>query len=210
MRSADLATAIRVALAFVIGYLIIIQASAILVVLLILLIVVLDNVDGYLARSGRPSLLGYLSYSGKEARGIEVPKDKDAKKAPKYGSGLDIAGDRITEYVFWIVFAYLRVIPLFVVFIFITRNSVSDALTLSAGKSFSKMRTKFGRVASSHASRGLYMASKTLAFIYLSLVYIAGWPAWIGYALTAIVVAGSLIRGSAEIYEALLALGALG
>ena len=77
------------------------------------------------------------------------------------------------------------------------------ALTMSAGKSFSKMKTKFGRVASSRASRGLYMTTKTLAFIYLSLVYISGWPAWIGYALTAIVVTYSLVRGAAEIYEAL-------
>lgn len=204
MRSADIATAVRVALAFVIGYLIITRANAIVVVLLILLIVVLDNVDGYLARSSRPSLLGYLSYSSKEVRGIKAPKDKDAPKVPKYGSGLDIAGDRITEYTFWIIFAYVHVVPLFVVFIFLTRNSVSDALTLSAGKSFSKMKTAFGRVASSPTSRGLYMTSKTLAFIYLSLVYISGWPMWIGYALTAIVVTYSLARGAAEIYEALL------
>ncbi len=203
MRSADLATALRVALAFVIGYLIIVKASALLVIFLILFIVALDNVDGYLARSSAPSLRGYLSYSGKEVRGIRAPKDRKASKPPRYGAALDIAGDRITEYTFWIIFAYLGVIPLFVVFIFLTRNSLSDALTMSAGKSFSKMKTKFGRVASSRASRGLYMTTKTLAFIYLSLVYISGWPAWIGYALTAIVVTYSLVRGAAEIYEAL-------
>lgn len=66
------------------------------------------------------------------------------------------------------------------------------------------MHTSFGRIASSHISRGLYAVLKTGNFIYLSLVVVAGWPIIYAYGLTAIVVAYSLARGAAEIYESLL------
>ncbi|VVB76736.1 Uncharacterised protein [uncultured archaeon] len=203
MRSADIVTAIRVALVFVIGYMIIAKLSAALIVLLFVITFVMDNLDGYLATSRRPSIANFASYINKEARGTETRKDRNALKPPKYGAALDIAGDRITEYVFWIIFTWLNVIPIYVVFIILTRNSLADALTSSKGKTFSKMKSSFGRIASSHISRGLYGAIKALNFIYLSLVFVAGWPIWIGYVLTAVVVAYSLLRGAAEISEAL-------
>jgi phosphatidylglycerophosphate synthase len=212
MRSADAVTAIRIALVFVIAYLIInfgavnpllqYPLDAEIVVLLMLVMFGLDNLDGYFATRKNPSLGDFVSYLGKEIRGKEQSKSKSALKPPAYGAALDIAGDRITEYTFWIVFTYLQIIPIYVVLIIMTRNCLADALTLSKGKTFSKMRSAFGRVASSHMSRALYQVVKASTIIYLSLVYLAGWPLWIGDALVVVAVAYSLLRGAAEIYEA--------
>ncbi len=202
MRSADVVTAVRVALVFVIAYLIILRLSAALVVALLLVMFGMDNLDGYFATSRKPSVADFLSYTRNEIRGRENSRSRSAKKAPGYGAALDIAGDRITEYTFWILFTWLYLIPLYVVLIIMTRNCLADALTLSAGKTFSKMKTAFGRVASSHKSRALYQVVKSSAIVYLALVYLAGWPLWVGYVLVAAAVAFSLVRGAAEIYEA--------
>lgn len=202
MRSADAITAVRIALVFVIAYLIILKASAVLVVVLFLVMFGMDNLDGYFATSRNPSLSDFASYIGSEIRGRERSRSKKAPKPPAYGAALDIAGDRITEYTFWILFTWLYLIPLYVVLIIMTRNCLADALTLSKGKTFSKMHSAFGRVASSHKSRALYQVVKSAAIIYLALVYLAAWPAWIGYVLVAVAVAYSLLRGAAEIYEA--------
>jgi phosphatidylglycerophosphate synthase len=202
MRSADIVTAVRIALVFAIAYLIILKFSAVLVVLLFLVMFGMDNLDGYFAASRSPSLSDFASYLGDELRGRERSSSKASAKPPKYGAALDIAGDRITEYTFWILFTWLYLIPLYVVLIIMTRNCLADALTLSKGKTFSKMKSAFGRVASSHKSRALYQVVKSSAIIYLALVYLAGWPAWIGYVLVAAAVVFSLIRGAAEIYEA--------
>lgn len=202
MRSADVVTAVRIALVFVIAYLIIVRLNAIIVVLLFLVMFGMDNLDGYFATSRNPSVTDFLAYTRNEIRGKENSRSKKALKPPKYGAALDIAGDRITEYTFWILFTWLYLIPLYVVLIIMTRNCLADALTLSEGKTFSKMRTAFGRVASSHKSRALYQVVKSSAIIYLALVYLADWPLWIGYALVAVAVSYSLLRGAAEIYEA--------
>jgi phosphatidylglycerophosphate synthase len=202
MRSADIVTAVRLALVFIIAYFIIIHIDAALVVLLLLVMFGLDNLDGYFAVSRNPSMADFLSYTKRELKGKENSKSKSAKRPPKYGAALDIAGDRITEYTFWILFTWLYIIPLYVVLIIMTRNCLADALTLSKGKTFSKMHSAFGRVASSHKSRASYQVVKSSAIIYLTLVYLAAWPIWIGYALVAAAVAFSLLRGAAEIYEA--------
>jgi len=202
MRGADLVTTIRVALVFVIAYMIIIKLSALLIVPLMLIMFALDNLDGYLATSNAPSISNFLSYTRNELKGREMSRSKSSKKPPKYGAALDIAGDRITEYTFWIVFTWLQILPVYVVLIIMTRNSIADALTLTKGKTFSKMKSSFGRVAASHASRATYQVVKASAIVYLSLVYVAGWPIWIGYLLTAAAVIYSLFRGAAEIYEA--------
>jgi len=202
MRSADIVTAVRVALVFVIAYFIILRLSAVLVVLLFLVMFGMDNLDGYFATSGKPSVADFVSYLGREIRGRERSRSKGAMKPPKYGAALDIAGDRITEYTFWILFTWLYLIPLYVILIIMTRNCLADALTLSKGKTFSKMHSAFGRIASSHKSRALYQVVKSSAIIYMALVYLAAWPLWAGYALVAAAVAYSLLRGAAEIYEA--------
>ena len=88
--------------------------------------------------------------------------------------------------------------------IIFVRNTLADFLAMRKGKTFAKMHSGFGRIASSHFSRGAYAVLKAVNFGYLALVFVAGWPIEIGYALTVIVIIFSLIRGAAEIYEALL------
>jgi CDP-diacylglycerol--glycerol-3-phosphate 3-phosphatidyltransferase len=180
MRSADAVTLFRVFLVFVIAYLISVKSNAALVVFLIIFMFALDGIDGYLAK-----------------------RESKRAKPTSYGAYIDIAGDRVIEYVFWILFSYLSIIPLFVVFLIVLRNSFADAMMASKKRTFSKMRTKFGRIASSHFSRGAYAVLKAADFIYLSLVFISNFPIGIGYALTGVVVAFSLVRGAVEIYDSL-------
>lgn len=199
MRSADAVTVGRVLLVFVIGYLIYLKFSAIATILLIIVAFLLDEVDGYLALGKHENIIKYILT---EAKGKHVYSEEDVAKLPKYGSALDIAGDRITEYTFWIVFTYLHVVPLFILFIVIIRNSLSDAFTAASKKTFHNMHTRFGKIAYSHLARGAVGASKAVVFSYLALVYIFHWPASIGYVLVAYLITFFLLRGAAEIYEA--------
>ncbi len=199
MRSADAVTIFRVLLVFAIAYLIYLKFDAAIVVALILVAFLLDEVDGYLALGHKTNFLKYLAV---EARGKHVYSKDDVSKLPKYGSALDIAGDRITEYTFWILFTYLDVVPLFILFIVVIRNSLSDAFTHVSGKTFHNMNSGFGKIAYSHLARGAIGASKAVTFAYLALVYISHWPVSIGYVLVAYVITFFLLRGAAEIYEA--------
>ena len=90
----------------------------------------------------------------------------------KVGSVLDIAGDRMVENVWWILFAWLRLVPLWVPVIVLSRGFITDAIrstALSMGHTaFGKetmMRSRIGfALVASRASRGLYCAAKVLAF----------------------------------------------
>ncbi len=201
MRSADAITLFRIGLVFPVLYLIYLKFNPFAVVALILFTFLLDEVDGYLALGRHENFLKYIIAEGK---GKHVYAPADVAKLPKYGSALDIAGDRITEFSFWILFTYLRIIPLFVLFIVVIRDALSDAFTHTSGKTFHNMHSKFGKIAYSHLARGAIGASKAVTFCYLALMYIANWPAWIGYILVAYVITFFLLRGAAEIYEAVL------
>jgi hypothetical protein len=106
--------------------------------------------------------------------------------------------------VLWLLFVYVAIVPSYVFAIIFTRNTIADFLVLRKRKTFSKMHSRFGLIASSHVSRGAYAALKAVNFAYLSLVFVAGWPVGIAYLLTGATVVFSLARGAAEIYEALL------
>ena len=90
----------------------------------------------------------------------------------KVGGLLDIAGDRIVENVWWITFAWLRLIPLWVPVVVLSRGFLTDALrsyALSKGHTaFGKetmMRSRIGYLlVASRLSRGTYGAAKVLAF----------------------------------------------
>ena len=90
----------------------------------------------------------------------------------KVGGVLDIAGDRIVENVWWILFAWLRLVPLWVPVIVLSRGFVTDAIrstALSMGHTaFGKgtmMRSRIGHaLVASRTSRGLYCGIKVLAF----------------------------------------------
>ena len=103
----------------------------------------------------------------------------------------------------WVTFAFLGIVPLFVLFIIIIRHSFADALLGARGTS-SKMHSKLARsLYASNASRAGIQITKFVTFSYLVLVYVLRYPLWLGYALIGILTAYILIRGMAEIYEAL-------
>ncbi|MDE1846169.1 MAG: CDP-alcohol phosphatidyltransferase family protein [Candidatus Micrarchaeota archaeon] len=179
MRSADAVTLFRTALMFVIVYMILVKFDPLSTIVLIAIMFILDAVDGIFAR-----------------RDLKKYKTKS-----KYGPRLDVASDRAIEYIFWITYVYLAIVPLFVLFIIVLRHSFVDALMGTKGTS-SKLKTKFARVIyASSIFRGGINVVKAITFSYLALVYIANWPINIGYALTGILVIYILIRGAAEVWE---------
>ena len=152
--SANLITLIRLVLVFVAVALFNVNfyANAAMFALIIL-IIVLDWADGYVARK----------------KGI----------ASDFGALFDIAGDRIVENVLWIYFAVVRLIPIWVPVIVLTRGFITDMLR---GMAFAaKGKTPFGEktmmksgwaraLVSSRYSRGVYAFSKVIAFCYLAAV----------------------------------------
>ncbi|MDE1855452.1 MAG: CDP-alcohol phosphatidyltransferase family protein [Candidatus Micrarchaeota archaeon] len=183
MRSADMVSLFRLVVLALVIYLVLVKYSATVVIPLIVFLFLLDWVDGYLAA-------------------------QDEKAPPRYGAYLDIAIDRIIEYAFWLLFTLLSILPWFVIAIVFARNTVADYLVTRKGMTFSSMKSGFGRIASSHIIRGAYAVLKAVNFAYLALIVVlglppSGWPILVAYGLTTVVVAFSLIRGAAEIHEAL-------
>ena len=131
MRSADATTIFRSGLALLIAYMILARFSIAAVVILMAIMFALDGADGYMAvreeSRGKVSLTTYLmaAVGNKDAKKqVAFFKEKISKSSP-HGPRMDIAGDRIVEYVFWILFTYLRVLPLFVVIVVVIRHSFS-------------------------------------------------------------------------------------
>jgi phosphatidylglycerophosphate synthase len=209
MRSADLATIIRIALIVFVVYLILIKVNAAIPILLLALAFVLDGVDGYLAlreaSRGKVTLAMYVDYSlGGKANAVKIKSLKQGiGKTAKHGPRFDFAGDRIMEYSMWVVFSFLAIVPVFVVIIVIIRHSIADALMAAKGTA-SKMKTAIARaLTSSSFARGSKNVLKFVTFSYLILVHSAGYPIMPGYVLVAILVAYILASGAAEIYESL-------
>jgi phosphatidylglycerophosphate synthase len=209
MRSADLATFIRVGIILLVAYLVLIGFNPFVSVGLFAIALILDGADGYMAvleaSNGKLTLGKYiqgLTGNAKLKAAIKEAKLKAGKIAP-YGARLDIIGDRITEYTFWILFTYLHVIPLFVFLIVIIRNCSADGLMGLKGTS-AKMKTAFARIMYASApSRAAANVLKFLTFGYLMLEYVGGYPVIIGQALVAILVIFMVVRGASEIYESL-------
>ncbi|BCS90622.1 MAG: hypothetical protein ARM1_0079 [Candidatus Micrarchaeota archaeon] len=208
MRSADIATVIRVVLVVAAAYLILYHLNGYILILLLALIFYLDNLDGYLAiRELDGSITPYKYYikalNDKELKNkIYKIKEKVAERY-KYGGRIDIAGDRFVEYTLFILFTYLHILPLFVFLIVILRNSFTDALLASKGTS-SKMKTKIAKILfKSNLSRLLSGLLKFILFAYLILVYEYNYNIIVGYVLVAAFLIFFLIRGLAEIIEAL-------
>lgn len=174
-----MATLFRTALMLLIVYLILIKFDPLWTIIIIAIMFILDAVDGMLAKYD-----------------LKKYKTKSA-----YGPRLDVASDRAIEYIFWITYVYLSIVPLFVLFIVVLRHSFVDAFMGAKGTS-SKLKTKFARIVyASNLFRGGINVVKAITFSYLALVYIANWPINIGYALTALLVVYILVRGAAEIWE---------
>lgn len=93
------------------------------------------------------------------------------------GSLIDTLGDRITENVLLIFFAYKQLIPLVIPLIFISRSFVSDFIRVLALKkgisTFAINKSKFGYyVVASKTSRITYLVLKFLVFLLGAIVII--------------------------------------
>ncbi|MDP2940826.1 MAG: CDP-alcohol phosphatidyltransferase family protein [Candidatus Omnitrophota bacterium] len=116
---------------------------------LLMLAAILDGVDGYFARR-------YRSYN-------------------KFGGIIDTLGDRITENILLIFFAYKQLIPLWIPLIVVARSFVSDFIRLicfrSGAGTFDINRSKWGFIlVASKPSRFLYLAFKIYVFLLGSIV----------------------------------------
>ncbi len=208
MRSADAITLLRVLIIIAAAYLIVAKFNPIAIVLSIAVAMALDAVDGYFAvrqsSSGRVGFGMYLgALSGNHAAAAKVRQFRaKASRESRFGPRIDVAGDRAVEYILWITYTYVGILPLFVIFLVVLRHSFADAVMAAKGTS-SKMKTRFARIVySSNVGRAGINVVKFLAFAYLALMYVWGYPAIIGYMLVTILLAYILLRGAAEIYEA--------
>ena len=119
-------------------------------VLLLFIIFNLDSLDGWVARKrGETSLLG---------------------------SVLDIATDRTLEYVLWVVYAHLGLIPVIVPIIVLIRGTTVDAVRsvgMQTGKSaFDQVQSPINRfLVGSRFMRAFYGLAKGAAATFLSLAY---------------------------------------
>ena len=170
-------------------------------VVLTLIVFIGDAVDGIVAR----------------ARG----------EANELGAVVDIAGDRIAENVYWVVFAQIGLISVWFPIVQITRSFAVDAvrsLALAQGKTAfgekTMMQSRLGLwLAASRFNRAVYGAAKVVTFVWLLLqmaftVQIARDPSWaanygdalpvvqgIGIALAVFTILYSLLRGAVVLWD---------
>ena len=90
---------------------------------------------------------------------------------------LDILGDRVVENIYWIVFAVLGWVPVWIPLIVVTRGILTDgvrSIALEQGYTAfgatTMMKTKLGHfLVASNFSRGTYAVTKALAFALMIL-----------------------------------------
>lgn len=146
-------TILRMIIAFIAICLLFYQTPASYITAFILTIIAIwfDGLDGFVAR-----LLNESS---------------------KFGAVLDILGDRVVENIYWIVFAVLGWIPVWIPLIVVTRGILTDgvrSIALEQGYtafgSSTMMKTKIGHfLVASNFSRGAYAVTKALAFALMIL-----------------------------------------
>lgn len=144
-----------------------------------------------------------------------------------FGAVVDIAGDRIVENAYWVVFAHLGLVSVWFPLLQIARSFTVDAvrsLALAEGKTAfgekTMMQSKFGTwLAASRFHRGLYGAAKVVTFLWFLLqmaltVQVAKYPEWarnfgnalnimevIGIVLAVFTILYSLLRGAVVIWD---------
>ncbi len=116
---------------------------------LTIFVIALDGLDGYVARK--------------------------RNECTKLGSVLDILGDRIVENAYWVAFAVLGWVGLWVPLVVLTRGIITDGLrsiALAEGYTAfgetSMIKNKIGNfITASRFSRGAYGGAKALAFVLM-------------------------------------------
>lgn len=150
---ANLITMIRVLLSFIVVALLLCntEGSFIGAFWLTAIVIWFDGLDGYVARK--------------------------FNEASKFGAMLDILCDRIVECIYWIVFASLGWISLWIPIIVVTRGLITDGLRslameqgYTAFGSSTMMQSKIGKfIVASNFCRFTYAVTKALAFAFLIL-----------------------------------------
>lgn len=149
---------LRIILSFVAVAMLFYKTDMVYVSAFILTIVVIwmDGLDGFFAR-----LLNQCS---------------------KFGAVLDILGDRIVENVYWISFAALGWIPLWIPLVVVARGIITDGLRsialeqgYTAFGSETMMQTKLGKfIVASNFCRFTYAVCKAIAFAFMILANMPG------------------------------------
>ncbi|NLF83786.1 MAG: CDP-alcohol phosphatidyltransferase family protein [Candidatus Gastranaerophilales bacterium] len=148
---ANIITITRVILAFIAVGLLFIDISKAYWAAFVLTIIVIwmDGLDGYVARK--------------------------FNETSKFGALLDILSDRIVENTYWVTFAVLGWLPLWVPLVVLTRGIITDGLRslaleqgYTAFGSTTMMQSKLGRfIVASNFSRFSYAVFKAVAFALL-------------------------------------------
>jgi CDP-diacylglycerol---glycerol-3-phosphate 3-phosphatidyltransferase len=158
--------------------------------LLTILIIVMDGLDGWVART----------------RG----------ETSELGSVMDIAIDRVVENVYWIVYADLSLVPIWVALVVVSRGIITDAIrgfVLAKGETaFEMMHSPVARwLVSGRPMRAFYGVIKAVVFAALALFmalreWFPGAP-WLGplemllFVLVLVTVAITLLRGVPVVLE---------
>jgi len=153
---ANFISILRVILCFVVVGMLFKKEDSVYIAAFILTIIVIwmDGLDGYVARK--------------------------FNETSKFGAVLDILGDRIVENVYWVTFAFLGWLPLWVPLVVLTRGIITDglrSLALEQGyTAFGKttmMESKIGKfLVASNFSRFSYAVFKAIAFALLILAHL--------------------------------------
>ena len=191
--SSNIVTFSRIALSFVVAYLLSLQKTNFYLIafFLIIFIIFMDYIDGFVARK--------------------------FNSITDFGGVIDIVGDRIVENVLWIVFSYLKLIPLWIPIVVVSRSFITDGFrsyALLKGKTaFGKKTMMRGHIGiffvSSRFSRALYAIAKAAAFSLLALqLYLInisysniGIFKDIAYSLVLFTVAFCVLRGFFVVYD---------
>ncbi len=109
------------------------------------------------------------------ADGLDGYFARKLKQTSKLGGVLDIAGDRAVELVYWIVFAVLGWVPIWIPILFVVRGTFVDAMRSHAAEdgftafgAKTMMQSKVGKfLVASNFSRFSYAIAKAVAFCLL-------------------------------------------
>ena len=135
------------------------------------------------------------------------------KQCTKLGAVLDIASDRVVEMAYWIAFAALNWVPVWIPILYLVRGTFVDAIRAQAGaqglSAFGEktmMETPLGKfLVSSNFSRFTYAVCKALAFclVILSQVSFLHGTALPGVAMALVYAAAvfCILRGLPVIVE---------
>jgi CDP-diacylglycerol--glycerol-3-phosphate 3-phosphatidyltransferase len=158
--------------------------------------------------------------------GLDGYVARKRKSTSQFGAVFDIAGDRIVENAYWIIFAELQLIPVWIPLLVISRSFIVDGIRsvgLSEGKTpFGKnnmMQSAFTEwLTAGRFMRTVYGWAKAIGFLFLtgleaydhrdapdSLIHQAySWEPlrWFGWACVGTAVILTIVRGLPVIWDA--------